>query len=336
MPEAKMNNVARPVLVIGDVAVDIVVPYPKFKNPERTLVEFPTPTVVGGGTCANTAVALSRLGQPVEFMGTVGQDAYGRHILEDFKAEGVGSGQLVVDPALNTVGVFAFVDDRGERYLWGWPRHDQAFKYIDPAKVDLSMAETASFVHSSGMAIVHDESARHTITEVFRRAWEAGVPTAFDLNLRVDDGVLKEEYKQAVLEIIRYSRYLLGSGDDEFYYLGSSPDWMETAQGFATGGRTVVVRMGSEDSLSISDSGVCRRAAYKVTQVDTVGAGDAYNAGFILGLLQSRPLEDCLDMGNAVAGYTVGHMGGRSSPTRPELKAFLKAAGANAGWCHEL
>ena len=50
------------VMVVGDATVDIIVPYPKFLNKERTLVEYPEPSIQGGGTSANTAVALARLG----------------------------------------------------------------------------------------------------------------------------------------------------------------------------------------------------------------------------------------------------------------------------------
>ena len=124
------------VLVVGDANVDIIVPYPKFLNEERTRVEYPTPVLQGGGTSANTAVALSRLGIQTAFLGSIGEDQYGKYIREDFRREGVDMTWLIVEPDLNTVGVFAFVDEFGERYLWGWPRVDQAFKIIDESKVD--------------------------------------------------------------------------------------------------------------------------------------------------------------------------------------------------------
>lgn len=312
------------VLVIGDVAVDIIVPYPKFNNKERTQVEYPVPELVGGGTCANTAVALSRLAVATEFMGTVGDDQYGRYIQNDFTSEKVGTKHLIVDASRNTVGVFAFIDEYGERYLWGWPRYDQAFRVMDASKIDMDAVLQARFVHSSGMAIVHNDTARHTITEVFRKAHEAGIPTSFDLNLRVNNNQLEEEYRQAVLEIIKYSTYVLGSGDDEFYYLDEQEDWMQTAKSFVTPERTIVVRMGREGSIGISHTEMVSEGAFAVQAEDTVGAGDAYNAGFIAALLRGLPLQDCLRMGNAVAGYTVMGKGARCSPTLAQVKTFLQ------------
>lgn len=327
----------REVLVIGDVAVDIIVPYPRFLNEERTLVEYPNPNLVGGGTCANTAVALARLGVPTGFVGTVGDDQYGRYIVKDFAREGVSTKGLIVDGALNTVGVFAFIDDRGERYLWGWPREEQAFKFINPAKVDMQAVKKAGFVHSSGMAIVHDTSARHTIIEVFKQAQAAGVPTAFDLNLRVDDGKLDEGYKQAVLQVLQYSSHVLGSGDDEFYHLGNSEDWMATAKSFVRPGRTVIVRTGKKGCCGIAPNGeMIEEPAIGKERVDTVGAGDVFNAGFITGYLQGFGFANCLRMGNAVSGYTVARVGARGCPTLPQLKSFLQANEQDGRLLHAL
>lgn len=312
------------VIVVGDANVDIIVPYPKFLNEERTLVEYPNPELQGGGTSANTAVALARLGVETSFIGTVGEDQYGKYIRRDLRDEGVDISAMIVEPELNTVGVFAFIDETGERYLWGWPRVDQSFKVLDPDKVSYEDICKADWVHSSGMSLVYDTSARSTIIEIFRRAHEAGVPTSFDLNLRVDDGILDPEYEKAVREIIRHTTYLLGSGTDEFAYLGEDRDWEKNAKTFVTEERTVIVRNGKEGSMGFSVKEEAVAPAYCVKVEDTVGAGDVYNAGFIAAKLEGKTLKECLTMGNAVSGYTVSKKGARSCPHREELETFMK------------
>ncbi|MCI9429838.1 MAG: carbohydrate kinase family protein [Lachnospiraceae bacterium] len=316
------------VLVVGDANVDIIVPYPKFLNEERTRVEYPTPVLQGGGTSANTAVALSRLGIQTAFLGSIGEDQYGKYIREDFRREGVDMTWLIVEPDLNTVGVFAFVDEFGERYLWGWPRVDQAFKIIDESKVDFEKIKEMSWVHSSGMALVHDTSARTSMVRIFKTAWEAGIPTSFDLNLRVDDGELDPSYEKVVREIISYSTYVLGSGKDEFYYLGEKGKWLENAKAFVTDRRTVIVRDGGEGSLGLSSEETQKAPAFRVDVVDTVGAGDVYNAGFIAARLQGKSLYESLVMGNAVSGYTVSRKGSRNCPHLQELEEFMEKQGA--------
>ena len=77
------------IYVIGDANVDIIVPYPRFLNEERTLIDYPNPQLAGGGTSANTAVALAKLGLPVSFLGTIGEDQYGKYIQKDFEEQGV-------------------------------------------------------------------------------------------------------------------------------------------------------------------------------------------------------------------------------------------------------
>lgn len=311
-------------MVVGDAGVDLLVPFPKFIDEKRTNVEYPVPSLQGGGTAANTAVALQKLGVTTDFVGTVGDDQYGHYVSQDFQNEGVGTDGLIVDPELNTVCVFAFIDETGERYLWGWPRVKQAFKEIDLNKVDMNAVRRAAWVHSSGMSLVDNTSSRHAILQILKEAYEAGVPTSFDLNLRVNAGILDEEYKQAVLEAAKYSTYLLGSGDEEFYYLGSNADWRDSAKAFATRERTVIARMGKDGSMAITPEETISELPFPVEVVDKVGAGDVFNAGFIAARLGGLPLRQCLIWGNAVSSYKVNRKGARSTPDAAELEQFFK------------
>lgn len=312
------------IIVVGDANVDIIVQYPRFLDPEKTHVVWPNPEMQGGGTSSNTAAALAKFGLGCAFVGTVGDDNYGRFVRDDLAKLGVDVSGLVVDPSLNTVGVFAFIDETGERYLWGWPREKQSFKVIDENRVDFERICRADWVHSSGMSLVYDTSARSTITRIFHEAHAAGVPTSFDLNLRVDDGVLDPDFAQALDAIMGDVDYLLGSGPDEFAYLGGGT-WEENAAALARDGRMVIARDGARGSMALFDGKAVRADAYRVEVEDTVGAGDVYNAGFISGILAGRDISEALRLGNAVSGYTVARKGSRSTPTAQELEEFMSA-----------
>jgi sugar/nucleoside kinase (ribokinase family) len=311
----------RPVIVVGDANVDIVVHYPHFLDANRKQVVWKTPEVFGGGTSSNTAAALGKLGQKCEFVGSVGNDANGRFVAQDLLDSGVLIDGMVVEPDANTVGVFAFIDERGERYLWGWPRNNQAFKLLDPSKVDFDNVRRASWLHSSGMSLVYDTSARSTIIEMFKVAYEAGVPTSFDLNLRVDDGVLEPNFKQALEEILPYVSHLLGSGPDEFVYLGDS-SWEHNAESLATPSRKVIARDGERGSIAFFGQGKISVPAYRVEVADTVGAGDIFNAGYILASLKERGMKEALEAGNAISAYSIEHSGARNTPTLAQLEEF--------------
>ncbi|WP_445340751.1 carbohydrate kinase family protein [Bifidobacterium sp. ESL0820] len=311
------------VAVVGDANVDIIVPYPRFLNPERTKVEYPTPEVVGGGTCANTAVALSRLGRDVLFAGTVGDDSYGRFTKKDLIEAGVDVDGLVVDRKVNTVGVFAFIDETGERYLWGWPRDHQSFKELDWDRLPMKKLAEVSWIHSSGMCLTYAGSSRDSIIRLFAWARERGIRTSLDLNLRVDNGELDSDLAGALNEILPQVDYLLGSGPEEFAYLGQD-NWRENARNLASNGHVVVARDGSRGSVGfVQGNAEINVPAFKVEVADTVGAGDTYNAGFISAILSGEELTGALRQGNAVSGYEVGHKGARHCPDIQQLDDFF-------------
>ncbi|GGP11213.1 carbohydrate kinase family protein [Oceanobacillus neutriphilus] len=312
------------VVVVGDAAVDIIVHFPKFLDDEETKAVYKTPYLIGGGTAANTAVSLSRLGIETFFIGTIGDDQYGHHIVKDLQNEKINTKYMILDEAVNTVGVFAFIDKRGERLLWGWPREKQAFKKIDRDKIDFEMIKNADWIHSSGMAIVEEGSSRDTIIEIFKTAFEAGVPTSFDLNLRVKDESLNEEYRNAVLEVIKNCNYVLGSGEEEFYYLHPNEDWKKSVKSLADPNRTIIARMGPDGTMACSYDETIIENAFQVDVVDTVGAGDVFNGGFIVSILSGNTLKESLEIANAVSGYTVSRESARSSPNQQQLETFMK------------
>ncbi|MBY4797052.1 sugar kinase [Collinsella sp. AGMB00827] len=316
----------REVIVIGDSNVDLVVHYPQVNSVESARqVKWEYPEVACGGTAFNTAAALGRLGVPCHLITTVGDDPNGKAVVEGLQAAGVDTDGVIVNPELTTVTVFAFIDDQGERYLWGWPRQHQSFLEIDEKKIDFDRVRTAGWVHTSGMSLVHDSSARKTIEMVLREAHEAGVPTSLDLNLRVDNGVLDQEFAHVIEGMLDNVSCLFGSGPDEYAYLGSE-DWMGNARRLATKSRIIVARSGAAGSIVFSDNDQCVVPAFDVPVKDTVGAGDVFNAGFIGALLNGQSLFEALRWGNAVSGYSVAHTGASTTPSKQALLQFIDSA----------
>jgi len=313
------------VLIVGDVNMDLVIKYPK-KMPDGTM-DYPTPELAGGGTCGNTLIALCKLGVDTAFMGTIGDDPYGQRLSAEMESFGVDMRALITDPTLVTVCVYAFVDDSGERYLWAWPRQRESFKYLDPDALRWESVEEASWVHSSGMMLTYDTSARSSVIEIFRRAKALNLHTSFDLNLRAENGRLDEGFRQAVLEIIQYCDYVLGSGPDEIRLL--YPDytnWQSAARRIAQDGRIVIARLGAGGSMAFNGENEIKEKAFNVRVVDTIGAGDVYNAGFIAARLSGMSIRQSMVWGNGVSGFKVGKKGARRTPCLDELKDFIALA----------
>lgn len=315
---------SKKVVIVGDVGTDIIVHFPKYLDETRKRVEFTVPRMVGGGTCGNTAAAIARLGISPYIVGTIGDDQYGKFVVEDLKKEHVYTDYLKTDRTVNTVGVFAFIDEFGERYLWGWPRVDRSFEKLELTREDYALIDSADWIHSSGMVTVRDTSSRRAVEELFAYAHKKGIPTSYDLNLRVTKGVLDESFRESTMRIVENCSYVLGSAEEEIYYLNPEQEWNVTAAGLVKEDRMIVARMGDRGSMIFTSQGEYEAPACRVAVVDTVGAGDVYNGAFIACMLSGYGIEETLKICNAVSGYTVAHEGARSSPNREELECFLE------------
>ncbi|MDQ0159304.1 carbohydrate kinase family protein [Alkalibacillus salilacus] len=308
------------VLVIGDAGVDIVVHLPEFD--ENGKADFKEPFLLGGGTSANTAVALSRLAMSTSFLGTIGDDAQGKQVIEDFKQEGVNIDHLIVNNDLNTFSTFAFIDENGERHPYIWPKRDLAFQSLNRDQIKDNIFQNVSWVHSSGISMLENTSARQTILSLFKEAKELGLTTSFDLNLRVDDE-FDPDYHQAIIETIQHSDYILGSGENEFHYLSPEQHWLDTIKQLVSANQTFIARMGDQGSLAVQQSNTIEASGFPIQVVDTLGAGDIFNAGFIYACMKGYSTEESLKYANATAAFSVNKEGARSSPTIDELEKFL-------------
>lgn len=309
------------VLVIGDACVDFVVQLPAKGVP---LVQRKDPEIHGGGTAANTAVSLARLGTPVSMMGVLGDDGYGRFIRQDLTAMGVQTHLMSIDPDAFTSVVLALIDADGERSVFGWPRRGASFSRLDPAHVTPETLDEIGWLHTSGMCL-NEAPTRDAILKGMRLAQAAGIPVSIDLNLRIGlvNGELDPSYKATLLEAIASASYVLGSYSEELRFLaGGSPE--EAAGELAGGGHTVIARLGEQGAIAVDSAGqVLASPAFPVAVVDTLGAGDAFDGGFITALLEGADLAEALRWGNAVAALNIGRPGARGLPDRQEVETLL-------------
>lgn len=310
------------VCVLGDPAVDLIVRLPEKRNGEKVMLH--EPNLYPGGSGANTAVALARLGIHTQFIGTVGKDQYGQAVVDDFVSEHVEIDQLFIEPALSTVCVFAFVDQDGERYLWGWPRSNQAYTAIEFEKLDLERIRQAGWLHTTGLLLAKESSGRYTTLDVLKWAHKNGVVTSLDLNLRISADSLEKTYQDVVNRAVSSSKYILGS-EQEFALLHASHDWQKAVAELDRLQKIIVVRRGEQGSILFTQGQHIESPAFRVKVVDTVGAGDVFDAGFISALLHEQDYATALQWGNAVAGYTIMNEGARTSPTLAQMKDFIRS-----------
>jgi sugar/nucleoside kinase (ribokinase family) len=117
---------------------------------------------------------------------------------------------------------------------------------------------------------------------------------------------------------------VVGGGTDEIGMLAGQSDPVQAARSLAHDERLVIARLGPGGAIACSTKGEVVVPGLAVDVVDTVGAGDAFNAGFIAARLRGLGVPEALRWGNAVAAFTITQPGARSAPTIDEMEAFLR------------
>lgn len=310
---------AGPVLVVGDSAVDWVVRVPAYP-PRGGNAWSGAPEMYGGGSAANVAVGLVRLGVPVLFLSKVGDDVPGHFFLEDLARAGVDTAQVRVDPKTFTPVVIAVVDAEGERTFFACAR-SAAHTMLRCEEMDPALFAPAIWVHTSGLCLV-EEPSREAMLCAMGMARDRGIPVSLDVNLRLEGDVFPPPFRVAVEEAMARADVVLGSAS-ELALLAPASSPAETARVLAEGRRTVVARLGARGALAVCGAQVVSAPAFPTRVVDMLGAGDAFDAGFIAARVQGMDLAQALRWGNAVAALKIARPGARGLPTREEVERLV-------------
>lgn len=297
---------------------------------------------------ANTAVCLSRLECAVKFVGRVGDDAFGRYILDDFAKEGVDTRHMSQSRDRPTVAVLVFIDLSGERYISLWPPRDAAHTTLRPEEIPPDVLDGADWLHTSGLSL-RQEPLRSATLETMHRARQSGVKVSLDLNMRLEFFGMPPEDASAFLEAFEITDILFGSASEEILPLANllarrssnashlqfagvspseppGPDVLAASDFLSAGRRVVVARLGGKGTSVLGPEGHFESPAFKVPVVDTTGSGDAFDGGFLAALIEGRGLDEAARWGNAAAAMNISRVGGRNVPGKPELLTFALTA----------
>jgi sugar/nucleoside kinase (ribokinase family) len=310
---------ARSVLAIGEVGVDWLIRVPAL--PSRGGNAWgPAPERHGGGATANVAVGLARLDVPVAFCGKVGDDEPGRFLREDLRREGVETALLRVAPETFTQVVVAIIEADGERTFLVCSQ-GAAHTRLRPDEIDPDAIASASWLHTSGTCLA-ESPTREAVLHAMTLAGEFHVPVSLDVNVRFKDIIGSASFCAAVQKALSSADVVLGSAE-ELVPFAPAASIEASARALAGKDRTVIVRLGPDGALAASSAGVLIAAAFPTPVVDTVGAGDAFDAGFIAARLTGLDVETALRWGNAVAALKIARPGARSLPSRREVEGLV-------------
>ncbi len=281
-----------------------------------------------GGAPANVAVGVARLGVSCGFIGKVGDDQFGRFLTETLQSNGVNTHSLIPTSEAPTAIAFVALSPTGK---------PDFFFYRDPcADLLLSQEELphdwlkqTKLLHIGSVSLTREPSRQAT-----KRAAElvikSGATVTFDPNLRLDlwSGGIKE-CRREVRSILPLTDFFLPS-IEELLLLMETKNLQEAIQSvLGLGPRVICIKMGFDGVLVVNGSSngaleEYKQAAFPVEVADTTGAGDAFNAGLIKGLVEGLPLKKAVRQGCAIAALAITKKGAMTGlPTRRQLEEFF-------------
>lgn len=319
------------VVPLGRVAIDF--------NPNeihRPLEESRTFTKYVGGSPANIAVGLARLGKKVGFVGKVSDDQFGRFVTHYFEEEGIDISQLRVAENGESLGLtFTEILSPTESQILMY-RNGIADLQLAPQEIDEVYLKDAKALVVSGTALAASPS-REACFVAMEYAKKHGTVIIFDIDYRNYTWESPEEIAVYYSLAGRMSQIIIGSRDEfnlmEKLMTDASTDRETADRWIGYGNQIVVIKHGKEGSSAYTDDGqIFQIKPFPVKLLKSFGGGDAYGSAFIYGLLEGWDIIDALEFGSASAAMLVAsHSCSEAMPDVAAIREFIRQAKAEYG-----
>jgi sugar/nucleoside kinase (ribokinase family) len=269
-----------------------------------------------GGGAANTAVDLARLGITATIRARVGDDIFGRFATETLRAHNVDTSALKIDPDLATSQTL-IVNVRGQ---------DRRFIHCVGANTGFVAADLDAVLEYSprvlhiGYFLILPRLDAGELAERFARARQIGTITVLDVATPGPGN-----YLEPLKVVLPHTDVFVPNADEAELILGETDPIRQAHLFHDMGARHVVITRGEHGVVSVSDDLQVKLGTYPVSFVDGSGGGDAFNAGYIVGLLEGRSELECLKLASAVGASCVRSVGTTAGVfTRAEAEDFMR------------
>jgi len=302
------------IVCLGHVLYDIRCYVDSFPLPDKLSIMAGRLKHSGGGSASNVVVNLQRLGLKTGMIGKVGFDEYGWFVVQNFRNFGVNTDHILVD-FKNPTGVSLILVNKQ-----GVPEFVQMIGASEPIlseEIREEYIQKARHLHMSG---INPEALLHAS----KIARESGVTVSFDSGRKKSElglSKLKPILKNVDTLIINRheAKIMLGlEGDIKIL------DVAKKLRKKIGEDKTYIIKGGKEDVLTCSQNGDFLISSFKVAVKDTIGAGDAFDAGFLAAILRGKTLKDAVVYGGACGSLKCMQEGAQSAPDRSTLETFLK------------
>jgi len=304
---------------VGAVVVDLLNgPIRQYPAPRvRSQVTAKWIRMMPGGGAANMPSAVARMGLPVSSFAKVGDDLNGEFIPRELAKLGVDTSGICVSPRDATPFTFVGVHADGDRTFIHTPGANLTFNLAD---LDLERVLVADLLLYHDLYVLPEldgKPAASLLAEAQRR----GVVTFLDEDFGYGPRL------EPLAAMLPYCDYVIPSFDDlQVIYPGASAEEI-AGQLLALGARAAVLKMGRDGCLIAQGSDRVRVPALSANVVDTTGAGDCWDAGFIAALACGEDILSAARMGNACAAFCIEAVGGSTGVPRYEVVQQRAAQG---------
>lgn len=308
-----MTSGVKRVLVAGELNVDLILQgYQAFPVPgKEVLVDDFVMTL--GSASAICAMGLARLGGPVAFLSVVGADPWGAYCVETMRAAGIDVSRVVVDPAVKTGVTVSLTSAQRDRALVSYLGSIAALE-----GAAIADAAFRGFDHLHVSSYFLQQKLRPSCAAVFARARAAGLSTSLDPGF--DPGQRWEaDLKETLREVD-----LFFPNEVELRGITGTDDVREGLVRLENGHTRTIAKLGARGAATLVEGTLVEVAAFPVEPVDTTGAGDSFDAGFLHAWLAGRPLAECLRWGSACGSLSARGSGGTGHQAdRAEVERLL-------------
>jgi len=255
-----------------------------------------------GGSAANTAVGLARLGLKTGFIGKASDNREGKFLLNDFKRQNVDVGGVIISREGRSGVAMGYVDIKGDRALYIDPGVNDSLEFKE---IDLKYARNTEFLHLTSF-----------IGEKPFKAQKELVKSLHDVRISFDPGELYARKGLTVLKLMIEKSFVTFPSENELKLLTRKKYDEGSKILIEKGVDVVAVKLGERGCYVTDGKESYAVKPYEVEVVDTTGAGDAFCAGFLYGLTRNKDLYECGRLGNFVASRCIKKVGAREGLPR--------------------
>lgn len=319
------------VIPVGRVAIDFN-PVDYFK----TLADSDTYKKYVGGSPANIAVGLSRLGKKCGFIGKISDDRFGDYVTEFFSKEGVDVSRITRCKNGEKLGLtFTEILSPDESSILMY-RNGAADLMLHPDDVDEEYIKSAKALLISGSALSQSPSREACFKAVYF-AKRNGTKVIFDVDHRPYNWANEDEISVYYSLIAEKSDIIMGSREEfdltEALIEKGRSDRQTADYWIAKGNSIIIIKHGKKGSTAYTKDGMSYTIKpFPVTALKSFGGGDGYGSAFLYGLLEGMEMMDCLELGSASASMLVkAHGCSLFMPTVAEITEFIAESKAKYG-----